>query len=251
MRRRALAFLALFCACNTAGSSRVEPPTRSTDSRVCQPAAACVDLVVAIDTSPSFTDPIGQPLVLSFARSKREVGPDSKLWAAIDGLQGALADLDSDHVAVAVTRLDGGRGGSSRVEAGLSNDYPAVGAVLKRMRELDPRDPSCHGCAARAAVSLLAAGTAAGRCPQLLILADTDVTAPFGPESRSKNENDFAQAIFPLSIARPTLIALGPIEPDDADRLTQALAIAGGRIVTANDVGAVTSAIVNAVESCE
>jgi hypothetical protein len=250
MRRLAVALLALLCGCSSPGTSP-EPP-RALDTRSCQPAHSCVDLVVAIDASFSSVDPIGQPVKPEriFGRSS-EAGPGTKLWAATDGLEAALAQLDSGRVAVAVTRLTMEREGGSAVEIRPTNDFAAVGAALARIREREARDSSCHGCAARTALSLLTPAIAAGRCPIFVILADTLVTAPHDPSRFSDNEDEFAQAMFPLSLATPTLVALEPNWAEQAQRLAQKLAVAGARMVTADDTAKVTSAIVGAVETCE
>jgi hypothetical protein len=137
------------------------------------------------------------------------------------------------------------------IEIALTNDFSLITAALARMRGREPRDLSCHGCAARTALSVLTPSIAAGRCPIFVILADTDVTDPHGPESSARNENEFAQALFPLSIAAPTLIALAPNDPADLERLTQKLALAGGRVVDASSADQVAGAIREAVASCD
>jgi hypothetical protein len=242
MRKLALALLALLCGCSLPGT-----PQRALDTRSCQPASTCVDLVVAIDASPSSRDPIGRPAEAENIFGRGDAEPGSMLWAATHGLESALTWFDPARVAVAVIRLTE----DSAPETGLTSDFALVGAALNRIREREPRDESCHGCAARMALPLLTPGIAAGHCPIFLVLADTLVMDPHGPSGIAENENEFAQAVFPLSLAHPTLIALEPNEPEQAERLASKLALAGARMVKAGDSPAVTLAIVEAVESCE
>lgn len=229
-------------------------PIRADDSRKCNSPNACTDLVIAVDTSASSAWDIAEP-----DEWKGEIwgypdaGPGSRLWAALDGLDSAVRDLDPATVGVALIRFSGelDRGATAAwVEAELTNDYAAIETAAARMRERGSDGWSCHACAVRLAGPILVNAAKENRCPVLVILADTRPTLPYGPGFTEDSQREVAKALRENGITESTLVAVGHVDHEEAQRMQNVLESAGGSVLAVNGSGGVANAILTAVESC-
>jgi hypothetical protein len=85
----------------------VVAPIEAGDGRDCGPANECLDLVVAIDTSISSGEVLGDPGSWRDLFRDPPSGPGSKLWTAVDGLDLTLGSLDPKRVGVALVGFAG------------------------------------------------------------------------------------------------------------------------------------------------
>ena len=229
----------------------LDDPIRGGDSRTCSAPGACIDLVVAVDTSISSADIIGEPPPI-FGNS--EAGPGSVYWAALDGLDSAVRTLDSASAGVAVIGFAGGPQrpieDAGWIEAELTNDFASIHAATARMRARGASGRTCHACAVLLASSILAKNTRENRCPILLVLTDYSVTLPYGPGFWRENNQLVGKALRDTRIRRSTFVVVGSLDEEKGPHLQSVLEGAGSRMVLANNSTDIAEAIVEAANAC-
>jgi len=193
--------------------------------------------------------------------------PDSRLWIGLDGVESALKELDAARVGVALVGFAGRFDDENRpetaswLEAPLTDDYSAIESGMERMRNRGPSGLSCHACAVRFAQSVLSHSRAAGRCPAIVLVGDTDPNRPYHPmlagnqrefEDRvAANQREVATALAESSGLHFTLVALGEENLLQSEHMEQLLAPSGGKLVPVGNAGEVSRAIITAVDACE
>jgi hypothetical protein len=255
MHCRATALVALLLSACASWAPPQDDPIRAGDSRVCISSGTCTDLVIAIDTSSSSALSIEKSEGLKAAYlGYPDAGAGSRLWVSIEGIRRALGILDSERVGVGLIGFAGEQHSkfeSAWVEATVSNDFAAIDTAAARMRARGASGESCHGCAVKVAGRVVGIPAMKDRCPVLLMLADTNVTMPYGPGFRKDNERAFVEELVKLGASRSTFVAVGETDEEDALRLKAALATAGGEMILARSSVDVENAIVRAVEACQ